>query len=65
MVLQADGGKLHLLPAWPKDWNVEFKLHALDQTVVEGIVKEGRILKLRVTPESRMSDVQAMTGDKP
>ena len=28
MLLQPVGGKLHMLPAWPKDWDYEFKLHA-------------------------------------
>ena len=36
MVLQADDGKLHLRPAFPNDWDVEFKLHAPGKTVVEG-----------------------------
>ena len=26
MLLQADGDKIYLLPAWPKTWNVSFKL---------------------------------------
>ncbi len=27
-------GKLHLFPAWPVEWNVEFKLHAPGSTIV-------------------------------
>ena len=26
MLLQYDGDEIYLLPAWPKDWDVEFKL---------------------------------------
>ncbi|MCX6872613.1 MAG: hypothetical protein NTW21_02230, partial [Verrucomicrobia bacterium] len=33
MLLQADGSKIYLLPAWPKDWDCEFKLHAPYNTI--------------------------------
>ena len=36
MVLQAEAGRLDLLPAWPKGWDVEFRLHAQGQRIVEG-----------------------------
>jgi hypothetical protein len=36
---------------------VEFKLHAPRQTVVEGVYRDGKMQSLRVTPESRRSDV--------
>ncbi|MBM4089849.1 MAG: LamG domain-containing protein, partial [Planctomycetes bacterium] len=36
MVMQTDGDKVFLLPAWPGDWDVSFKLHAPRKTVVEG-----------------------------
>ncbi len=48
-----------LLPAWPEDWDVDFKLHAPQQTVVECVVKGGKIVKLKVTPELRRKDVIA------
>jgi hypothetical protein len=50
-------GKIYLLPAWPKDWDVDFKLHAPQQTVVEARVKNGRLVSLKVTPESRRKDL--------
>jgi len=50
-------GKIHLLPAWPKEWDVDFKLHASEQTTVEASVKAGRVVSLKVTPESRRKDV--------
>ena len=37
MLLQTDGRQIFLLPAWPKEWDVEFKLHAPQQTIVEGV----------------------------
>jgi hypothetical protein len=58
MLLQTDGQKIFLLPAWPKEWDVEFKLHAPQQTSIEGVYREGKMLSLRVTPESRRADVQ-------
>jgi hypothetical protein len=57
MLLQTDGRKILLLPAWPKDWNVDFRLHAPYQTVVEGSVRGGQIVDLKVTPENRRQDV--------
>ncbi len=60
MLLQADGRKIFLLPAWPKDWDCEFKLHAPYNTTVEGIIKAGKLEKLIVTPESRAKDVVNM-----
>ncbi len=60
MLMAADpygDGRIHLLPAWPKDWNVSFKLHAPQQTTVEAMVKNGRLTELKVSPESRRKDV--------
>ena len=62
MLLQSDGNKIHLMPAWPKNWNVSFKLHAPSNTTLEGIVKAGKVEKLIVTPESRTKDVINMLG---
>jgi len=57
MLVQADDGKIRLLPAWPKDWDVEFKLHAPQQTIVQGRFKNGQLVDLQITPESRRQDV--------
>jgi hypothetical protein len=57
MLLQADGDKIHLLPAWPEDWDVSFKLTAPKKTTVEGVYQNGRITSLKVTPESRRKDI--------
>ncbi len=57
MLLQTDGEKIYLFPAWPEDWDVHFKLHAPYNTTVEGIVKNGKIGLISVTPESRAKDV--------
>jgi len=57
MLLQTIGDKIHVLPAWPKEWNVDFKLHAPKNTIVEVSYKNGEIVSLVVSPESRMKDV--------
>jgi hypothetical protein len=60
MLMAADpygDGKIYLLPAWPKEWDVDFKLHAPQQTIVEAIVRNGKILSLKVTPQSREKDL--------
>ncbi|UFH52673.1 hypothetical protein [Spirosoma sp. KNUC1025] len=57
MLLQADGKKIYLFPAWPKTWDVHVKLHAPYNTTVEAVLKNGRLESLNVTPESRRGDV--------
>jgi alpha-L-fucosidase 2 len=57
MLLQVDGRKLLLLPAWPADWDADFKLHAPYRTVIEGKVRKGRLTELVVTPVARRADV--------
>lgn len=57
MLIQTPGDKIILLPAWPVGWDVDFKLHAPRQTVVEGTFKAGKLAHLKVTPASREKDV--------
>jgi len=57
MLMQVDDKKIYLLPAWPKGWDVHFKLHAPYQTTVEATVKNGKIENLKVFPESRKNDI--------
>jgi len=57
MLLQSEGRKIYLLPAWPEDWDVSFKLHATGNTIVEGIYQNGRWDSLKVTPDSRRADL--------
>jgi len=57
LLLQTDGRKIFLLPAWPRDWDCEFKLHAPLQTVVTGTVKDGRLVTWDVSPAERKADV--------
>ena len=57
MLMQCDGKRILLLPAWPAEWTADFKLHAPYQTTVEGHVENGKITNLQVTPKSRAKDI--------
>jgi hypothetical protein len=57
MLMQTTDSSIILLPAWPKDWDVHFKLHAPDKTSVELMYKHGKMEKLVVSPESRRKDI--------
>lgn len=51
MLVQDDGERLHILPAWPPHWNVSFRLHAAHRTTVEGQVRDGKLVKLHVSSD--------------
>jgi hypothetical protein len=57
MLLQSNGDRLLVGHAWPGNWTVEFKLWAPQNTAVEGVIRDGKIEKLKVTPNNRNSDV--------
>jgi hypothetical protein len=60
MLMQADGKQILLFPAWPKDWDVQFKLHAPANTTVEGVWRAGKLEALTVTPAERRQDLKVM-----
>ncbi|MGE5519375.1 MAG: DUF5703 domain-containing protein [Candidatus Dadabacteria bacterium] len=57
MLIQEDSLKIYLFPAWPRDWDVHFKLHAPYETTIEAILKSGKLETLTVIPESRKNDI--------
>ncbi|PRD54200.1 DUF5703 domain-containing protein [Sphingobacterium gobiense] len=63
MLLQAVDDKLYLFPAWPAEWDVDFKLHAPKQTTVEGKLRNGKLVDLQVLPKERAKDVVNMLTD--
>ena len=65
MLLQTPGDGLHLFPAWPADWDVDFKLHAPRQTTVEASLRGGKLTNLKVTPEARAKDLVNWIGRVP
>jgi hypothetical protein len=52
MLLQESGDSIYLLPAWPKNWDVNFKLHLSGNRTVECIYKNGKIDKLYINNKS-------------
>ena len=63
MLVQAEGNKILMIPAWPTDWNASFKLHAPYNTTIVGEVANGKILSLTVTPGSRSKDIYLASAD--
>lgn len=60
MIIQNDGENIYLLPSWPEDWNVEFKLYAPYETVIEGTYNDGQLIINKVTPEYRSENIIIM-----
>jgi hypothetical protein len=55
--LSGEKGKIRLLPAWPKEWDVDFKLHAPHKTTVECSFSNGEMKRMEVSPKERKNDV--------
>lgn len=49
MLLQCEGEDIRILPCFPENWDVYFKLHAPNNTVVECEYKSGNVKKYSVT----------------
>lgn len=62
MLLESDAKKIYLLPAWPEDWDVSFKLCAPQRTTVECVYRGGKVQSLAVTPASRQADIVDMAS---
>lgn len=64
MLLQTNGEQILLLPAWPKNWDVNFKLYAPQNTTVDCSFRNGKIISLKVDPDSRAKDVVDMSQNR-
>jgi hypothetical protein len=64
MLMQTTDNRIILFPAWPKNWDVSFKLCAPKNTTVECTYQNGKVTFLKVTPENRMKDVINKAIDK-
>lgn len=53
MLMQTVDDDIYLFPAWPRDWDVDFRLHAPRNTVVEGRLKDGKLSGLKVIGGAR------------
>jgi hypothetical protein len=60
LVMQCEGKRIDLFPAFPADWDCDFKLKAPYNTTVEGRLKNGKLVRLKVTPKEREKDVRIM-----
>ena len=57
MLLQSDGRRMLLLSARPAKWSADFRLHVPDQTIVQGLVENGKLVRIAVVPKSREKDL--------
>jgi len=57
MLVQEAGDRILLLPAWPADWDVDFRLHLAGATVLSGVVKDGELLRWDISPPARKAHV--------
>jgi len=64
MIMQTEGKKITLLPAWPQGWEGDFKLNAPFQTTVQGTISNGTVTNLIVTPAERAADVTILSSIK-
>ncbi|MEQ8472874.1 MAG: DUF5703 domain-containing protein [Marinoscillum sp.] len=64
MLLQTHGDSILLFPAWPKDWDVNFKLHAPKNTIIEAEVKNGKSKIIKVVPAGREKDIVNLYSSK-
>jgi hypothetical protein len=58
MLVQEAGAKILLLPAWPSEWDVDFKLHLAGGAVLTGTVQDGKLLRWDLTPSARRNGVE-------
>lgn len=49
MLFQQRGNKLYLLPAWPAEWDVSFKMHLQGGGTVEAIYSDGEVKKVKIS----------------
>ncbi|GEL10512.1 hypothetical protein SAMN05192550_0449 [Flavobacterium glycines] len=62
MLLQTNGDKIYIFPAWPATWDVHFKLHAPKNTTVEVKMEKGKVTFLNVFPKEREKDIVNLLG---
>lgn len=55
-------GTIVLLPGWPCDWDVAFRLRAPRNTTVDALWAGGRLVRLDVFPPDRAADVVVAPG---
>jgi hypothetical protein len=56
MLFQMEGNEIRILPAWPKDWNVRFKLYVSQGVSIECDYRGGKVEKLVLDPADRLEN---------
>jgi len=57
MLVQEAGERILLLPAWPADWDVDFRLHLRQGTILSATVKDGHLVTWDIRPAARRAQV--------
>ncbi|RYF19981.1 MAG: hypothetical protein EOO77_08980 [Oxalobacteraceae bacterium] len=57
MLMQTPGNAIHLFPAWPRDWDVDFSLCAPHSTRVSAVLRNGKLVEMTVDPASSISRI--------
>jgi len=60
MLMQTSGSKILLFPCWDRNIDVDLRLHAPLNTVVDASLKNGQVVRLQVTPVERLADVEVV-----
>jgi hypothetical protein len=60
MLVQEGQGKILLLPAWPANWDVDFKLHVSHGGILTGTVKDGQLVTWKIDPPTLADKVVVM-----
>ena len=63
LVQTGPNNEIYLFPAWPREWDVDFKLHAPMNTTVECKLQNRKIVKLDVVPASRKKDIMIINKE--
>jgi len=58
MIFQYEENNVYMMPAWPKEWDVRFKVNGPGNSKIEGVFENGKMVKMKITPESKIRVVQ-------
>jgi alpha-L-fucosidase 2 len=58
MIIQYEDNQVSLLPAWPKEWDVRFKVSGPNKTIIEGTFENGKMSDLKIAPKDKIKIVE-------
>ena len=53
MAMQTEGDSIFLFPAWPSDWDADFRLRAPGNTIIDAEIRNGKIKIHEVNPPEK------------